>query len=131
MLTYSLYTSAVMSVLSWFLFLLFLSLVLRYYLAPILLKHATQIRVSYISLFSALEIEYRPRGQEASSVPTLRVERAGWTWGGFTDDDVGMVVLRLEGITFHVNEATKKKKQHTSDPPAKVRPLVHCVPSIN
>ena len=81
-------------------------LLLVYFGLPQILAYRTQFRFSSISPRSARGIEWRPKSQHAAVVPTVRIERVGWGWGGRTADDVGWVVIRIEGVAVRVRRAT-------------------------
>ncbi len=91
--------------------LITLSIILRYWGFPYLFQQLTQFRVSSFSLLSARGLEWRPSDQANAVVPTLRVERAGWAWGGLKGDEVGLVILRLDGVSFRV----KRKGEGSSE----------------
>ena len=91
------------------------SLLFRYFLFPLLFARLTQFRLSYFSIFSARGLEYRPRGQSGAVVPTLRVERLGWAWGGLCDDDVGLLVIRVEGVSLRVKRSSEDNDKQVPD----------------
>lgn len=84
------------------------SIALRYWGFPLLFRRLTQLRVSSFSLLSARGIEWRSSSQANAVIPTLRVERAGWTWGGLKGEEMGLVVLKLEGLSFRSDSRTTK-----------------------
>lgn len=63
-----------------------------------------RLRATKLSPFSALGLEWRSKSQAAASVPTLRVERIFWSWGGSTAHS--RVTLNVEGVTFRVHKKT-------------------------
>lgn len=84
-----------------------LSVILRYWGFPLLFRRLTQFRVSSFSLLSVRGLEWRKSSRPNAVVPTLRVERAGWTWGGLKGEEVGLVILRLEGVSYRVEKTAK------------------------
>lgn len=90
------------------LFLAFCYLVFRYFLFPLLLAQLTQFRVTSFSLFSTRGLEYRSKAERGNVVPTVRIERTGWVWGGLSSDEVGLVVVKLEGVSLRVKHLQRK-----------------------
>ena len=98
--------------------ILTLSLALRYWAFPLLFRRLTQFRVSSFSLITVRGLEWRAAVQADSIVPTLRVERAGWAWGGLKGEEVGLVILRLEGVSYRVKgDAAKIASSKDEHPP--------------
>lgn len=83
------------------------SLLARFYLVPLLLAQLTQFRVSAFSIFSIRGLEYRSKSQKGSIVPTARVEKGGWAWGGLSADDVGLVVFKVDGVSIRLKKGVK------------------------
>ncbi|EIW73580.1 hypothetical protein TREMEDRAFT_70997 [Tremella mesenterica DSM 1558] len=77
---------------------------LRSYGLPLYLRYRTQIRFASISLLSAKGLEWRPAHKSGTIVPTVRIEKVCWAWGGRKGDDVGWVVLKFEGIAVRARE---------------------------
>lgn len=99
-----------------------ISILLRYWGFPLLFRRLTQLRVSSFSLLSARGLEWRSSSQPNAVVPTLRVERAGWTWGGLRGEEMGLVILKLEGLSFRVKgKEAKSLVQREERPTFKVR----------
>jgi hypothetical protein len=90
----------------------FLTLIvlLRFLIFPILFRALTNFRVSSFSPLSAYGLEWRSVAQATAVVPTLRVQRLRWAWGGLKGDEVGLIVLRLEGVSFRVKK--REKREH-------------------
>jgi len=100
-----------MSLLNILLFFISFSLLLRFYLIPLLVAQLTQFRVSAFSIFSARGLEYRSKGEQGSNVPTGRIEKAGWAWGGMSADDVGLVVLKVDGVSIRLKKGPKGSEE--------------------
>ena len=58
-------------------------------------------------MFSARGLEWRARAQKNTIVPTLRIEKAGWVWGGLKGEEVGLFILKLDGVSFRVRRKAK------------------------
>jgi hypothetical protein len=101
-------------------------LLLRLVIFPVLFRALTNFRVSSFSPLSAYGLEWRSTSQANAASPTLRVQRARWAWGGYKGDDVGLVVLRLEGVMFRVRKGHQQK--HDEEPPRK--PKVSTRPNV-
>ena len=95
----------------------------RYVLFPFLFAQLSNLRVSAISFLSLKGLEYRPKGEHGSVIPTLRVERAGWAWGGLKDSEVGVIVLRIDKVVFRVKKRRKSAPHDGPEKPAKVKPI--------
>lgn len=102
-----------------FISLVTLSIVFRYWVFPLLFRQLTQFRVSSFSPLSTRGLEWRSNAQSNSILPTLRVERAGWKWGGLRGEEVGLVILRLDGVSFRL-----RGKGQDDSTPAEIRPKV-------
>jgi hypothetical protein len=100
-------------------------LLLRLVIFPVLFRALTNFRVSSFSPLSAYGLEWRSTSQANAASPTLRVQRARWAWGGYKGDDVGLVVLRLEGVMFRVRKGNSQK--HNEEPP---KPKVSSRPNV-
>lgn len=86
------------------LILILSSLVAHLHILPLLLRTFTQVRVSSFSFVSITGLEWRTKHEQEDIIPTLRIERAGWTWGGIKGDVTGLVVLRIEGISWRIKK---------------------------
>ena len=92
--------------------LLVLSLLCRFYIFPLLFAQLSNFRLNSFSLLSFRGLEYRLEDEASSVIPLLRIERAAWAWGGVKQEGVkGLIVLRLEGLSFRVRKMEKKEKQ--------------------
>lgn len=78
------------------------SLVVHLHILPLLLRTFTQVRVSSFSFISITGLEWRNEHEQEDIIPTLRIERARWTWGGIKGDVTGLVVLRIEGVSWRI-----------------------------
>ena len=58
---------------------------------------------SSFTLFSARGLEWREASRKNAVVPTLRLERVHWAWGGLDGEDVGLFILKLDGVSFRVS----------------------------
>ncbi|WVQ80568.1 hypothetical protein IAT38_002673 [Cryptococcus sp. DSM 104549] len=92
-----------------------LSFIFRLHLLPLLLRSLTQFRVTSVSPLSARGIEWRAKREEGDVIPTLRIERAKWTWGGTKGDVVGLVVLRVEGVSLRFKKGSFEKTEKKMD----------------
>ncbi|WWD18325.1 hypothetical protein CI109_102775 [Kwoniella shandongensis] len=89
--------------------------IFRYFLTPLLFRSLTQFRVSAISPFSARGLEWRSASEKHDVIPTLRIERARWTWGGIKGDVVGLIVLRVEGLSFRFKKGSLGRAENKAD----------------
>ncbi|KAK8858435.1 hypothetical protein IAR55_002662 [Kwoniella newhampshirensis] len=87
----------------------------RYFITPLLFRSLTQFRVSAFSLFSARGLEWRAATEPHDVIPTLRIERAKWAWGGIRGDVVGLLVLRIEGLSLRFKKGSFRKGEKNTD----------------
>ena len=101
--------------------LVILSLLGKFYILPLLFSHLSGLQINRLSFLSLRGLEYRIGDDAHSVIPTLRLERAAWAWGGWKEDGVkGLIVLRLEGVSFRVKKRPKKDKPKPVEPRPKV-----------
>ncbi|ORX40254.1 golgi-body localization protein domain-domain-containing protein [Kockovaella imperatae] len=102
---------------------LVLSLLCRFYLFPLLFSQLSNFRLTSISPLSVKGLEYRLRDEKAAVIPTLRVERAAWTWGGWKEDGAkGLIVLKLEGVSLRVRHRSPKRDERKPPHPKTRKP---------
>ncbi|WVQ72821.1 hypothetical protein IAR50_002381 [Cryptococcus sp. DSM 104548] len=95
--------------------LLITSFIFRFHILPFLLRLSfPNLKLDYISLLSARGLEWRqPGGDERT--PIVRIERAGWTWGGAKGEVAGLVVLRIDGICLRFKQGAFESGRHKKE----------------
>ncbi|WVR06215.1 hypothetical protein IAU60_003245 [Kwoniella sp. DSM 27419] len=95
---------------------------LRVLIFPYLIRTRTRFRASAFSLlghFNALE--WRCCDSAGSVIPTFRAERGSWRWGGKKGEVTGLLVYRIEGVTFRLSKGMLQgsRRDSSSSTPAR------------
>lgn len=80
--------------------------VFRYWGFALIARALGDISATRLSPFSARGVEWRD--SEHAVLPTLRVEKADWCWGGMKSEEMGLIVLTIEGVSFRKREKEEK-----------------------
>jgi hypothetical protein len=100
--------------------LVLFSLFLSYVVIPqaALIFTRFRLRATKLSPLSARGLEWRSKTHASHSVPTVRVERIYWSWGGCAPGS--RVTLNVEGVTLHVRQKNHDRPDGESAVPKKV-----------
>jgi hypothetical protein len=109
-------------------------LLLRFLIFPVLFRALTNFRVSSrpslrsrLIIWNGSRLPRRMREFQPYGIEWLR-----WAWGGLSGDEVGLVVLPLDGVSFRIREKSNSSGAHVDvrERP-KVRSCVYLRTSVN